>query len=254
MFARKLTTLRVLVHLGSLAPLAVLIRDFLNDNLTVNPIQEITFRTGKTALVMLILTLSCTALNTLFGFRLALKVRRSLGLYTFLYVGLHFLTFIGLDYGLDLTLIYEAIFEKRYALVGFAAFLILLPMAITSFRWWMKRLGQNWKRLHRLVYLAAGLVVVHYTWSVKSDYREPLAYGAVVALLLALRLPAVRRVASNLRNRLERGRGRRAGAAGAALQRGASGPLRVRRSVVSPVPAPPRTARRGRQAQANDAV
>jgi sulfoxide reductase heme-binding subunit YedZ len=177
--------------------------------LTVNPIQDITFRTGKYALVLLVLSLACTPLNTVLGFKSVLRVRRTLGLYAFMYVGLHFLTFIGLDFGFDLELIREAIFEKRYALVGFSAFLILLPLAITSTKGWMKRLGKNWKRLHRGVYLAGLLAVVHFVWLVKSDIREPLLYGAVVVILLILRISGVRRVVSHwrgwLRHKVSRG-------------------------------------------------
>jgi methionine sulfoxide reductase heme-binding subunit len=197
----KFTKFQLLVHIGSLVPLALLLWDFLTDNLTVNPIQDITFRTGKAALVLLVLSLACTPLNTVFGFREALKVRRPLGLYAFMYVCLHFLTFIGLDYGFDLGLIREAIFEKRFALIGFAAFLTLLPLALTSTKAWQKRLGKTWRSLHRWVYLAAILAVVHYVWVVKADIREPLVYGAIVVLLLILRIPIVRRVVS-LRNKL----------------------------------------------------
>ncbi len=189
----KFTPFQIAVHLGSLVPLAVLVWDFFNDNLTANPIQEVTFRTGKTALVLLVLSLSCTPLNTVFGFRAALKVRRALGLYAFFYVCLHFLIFVGLDYGFDLGLIYEAIFEKRYALVGFAAFLTLIPLALTSTQASMRLLGKKWKTLHRLVYLTAPLVIVHYLWLVKADIRQPLLFGAIVLVLLALRLPAVRK-------------------------------------------------------------
>ncbi len=189
----KFTRFQIAVHIGSSIPLILLLWDYFADNLTVNPIQDITFRTGKAALVLLVLSLACTPLNTIFGFKAALKVRRALGLYAFLYVCLHFLTFIGLDYGFDPGLIYEAIFEKRYALVGFAAFLILLPLALTSTQGWMKRLGKNWKRLHRLVYLAGLLVVIHYVWLVKSDIREPLTYGAVVGLLLIARIPVFKK-------------------------------------------------------------
>ncbi len=190
----KFTKFQVLVHTASLVPLALLIWDAITDHLTVNPIQDITFRTGKDALVLLVLSLACTPLNTLFGFREALKVRRALGLYAFLYVGLHFLTFVGLDYTFDLGLIRETIVEKRYALMGFAAFLTLLPLALTSTKGWQKRLGKTWRALHRWVYLAALLAVIHFIWLVKSDIREPLAYGTVVLLLLILRIPAVRRV------------------------------------------------------------
>ena len=195
----RLTKFQWVVHIGSLTPLAWLCVDALQGNLTVNPIQDITFRTGIDALVMLVLSLACTPIFTLFGFKPALKVRRALGLYAFLYVSLHFLTFVGLDYEFDLGLLKEAIFEKRYALVGFAAFLILTPLAITSTKGWMKRMGKNWKRLHKLVYLAGVLAVIHYIWLVKSDIRVPLEYAAVVALLLVARIPTVRKWASSIR-------------------------------------------------------
>jgi sulfoxide reductase heme-binding subunit YedZ len=120
-------------------------------------------------------------------------------LYAFFYALLHILIFTGLDYLFDPALIRAAIFEKRYALAGLAAFLMLLPLAITSTRGWMKRMGKDWKRLHRLVYLAALLVVTHYAWSVKSDIRQPLAFGTAVLLLLVARLPAVRRATTRLR-------------------------------------------------------
>jgi len=202
--ALRANWLRILTHVGALLPLALLIWSYWQDQLTVNPIQAITLRTGKYALVLLVLSLACTPLNSLFGFKPALRVRRALGLYAFMYVSLHFLTFVGLDYGFDLSLIREAILEKRYALVGFAAFLILAPLAITSTRGWMKRLGKHWKRLHRLVYLAAPLAVLHFVWLVKSDIREPLLYGAIVAVLLILRIAGIRRVTSQLRGWLKR--------------------------------------------------
>ncbi len=187
------------VHLAALAPLAVLAWDYAHDNLTVNPIQRITLWTGKWTLVLLVVSLACTPASSLLGFRPALRWRRPLGLYAFLYATLHFLTFVGLDYTFDAGLLREAIFEKRYALVGFAAFLILVPLAITSTRGWMRRLGRRWKRLHRLVYLAALQAVLHFTWSVKADVRVPLQYAAVVGAILALRLPVLRRAVHRVR-------------------------------------------------------
>jgi len=172
--------------------------------LSVNPIQDITLRTGKVALVLLVLSLACTPINSVFGYKPVLRLRRPLGLYAFMYVGLHLLIFIGLDYGLDLVLIREAILEKRYALVGLGAFLILLPLAITSTKGWMRRLGKVWKRLHRAVYVAALLAVVHFVWLVKSDIREPLLFGAVVVMLLLLRISPIRRFVSRCRSWLKR--------------------------------------------------
>lgn len=199
---RKVNWIKLIVHIGALTPIAIVIWDYWYGQLSVNPIQEVTFLTGWYALVLLILSLACTPLNTFFGFRWVLPLRKLFGLYAFLYASLHFLIFIGLDYGFDLALIWEAIFEKRYALVGFTAFLILLPLAITSTKGWMRRLGKNWKRLHRWVYLASMLVIVHFVWLVKADIRRPLAYGAVVVLLLVLRTPWVRGKARKLRSRL----------------------------------------------------
>lgn len=196
--------LRVLVHIGALLPLAILLWDFWQNRLTVNPIQEITLRTGKSALVLLVLALACTPINSVFGFKPVLRLRRPLGLYAFMYASLHFLTFVGLDYGFDPELIREAILEKRYALVGFATFLILLPLAATSTKGWMRRLGRHWKRLHRGVYLAGLLAVLHFVWLVKSDIREPLLYGGVVVLLLVLRISGIRRGISRWRSWLKR--------------------------------------------------
>jgi sulfoxide reductase heme-binding subunit YedZ len=198
----KKNWLRWLTHSGSLLPLAWLGWDYLNNQLTVNPIQDLTFRTGKAALILLVLSLACTPVNILVGWRQVLPLRKPLGLYAFMYASLHFLIFVGLDYGFNWVLLPEAIFEKRYALVGLAAFLILLPLAITSTQGWMRRLGQKWKLLHRWVYLAGLLAVIHYVWLVKSDIREPLVYGAIVALLLLVRLPLVRQSLINWRRRL----------------------------------------------------
>lgn len=189
--------LRLLVHAAALQPLASMVYAGLADNLTVNPIQDLTFRTGKAALITLIAALACTPLSTWLRFNQMIRHRRTLGLYAFFYASLHLGMFVVVDYGLNWGLIWKAVLEKRFVLAGFSAFLILLPLAITSFRWWQKRLGKRWKRLHRLVYLAAVLVIIHYVWLVKADIRVPLAYGAVVVLLLIARLPPVKRLAGN---------------------------------------------------------
>jgi methionine sulfoxide reductase heme-binding subunit len=193
--------LRIVTHVGVWIPLAVIIADALMNHLGAEPIREIILRTGKTALILLMLSLACTPINSLLGFRPALTVRRALGLYAFMYATLHFLMFVVVDYGLDWSLLGEAIFEKPYALVGFAAFVILLPIAITSTKGWMKRLGQAWRKLHRWVYLAVLLVIVHFVWLVKLDVREPLAYGAIVVALLVMRLAPVRQIVARVRNR-----------------------------------------------------
>jgi len=194
--------LQILTHSAALLPLAWLLWAYWQGLFIVDSVQEITTRTGKTALILLILSLACTPAHTVFGLRQARRLRRPLGLYAFMYAGLHFLIFVGLDYGFDLELISLDILEQRYVLVGFAAGLLLLPLAITSTQGWRKRLGKNWKRLHRLVYLASVLAIVHFAWQVK-DIGEPLRYGAVLALLLILRISGVRRAAINVRDQLK---------------------------------------------------
>jgi sulfoxide reductase heme-binding subunit YedZ len=187
------------VHLGALTPLALLVWDAGRQDLTANPIQAIEQRTGYPALVLLVLSLACTPASSLLGFKPALLVRRSLGLYAFFYVCLHLAIFVGVDYGFDLRLIAAELVEKRYVLAGFAAFVLLMPLAITSTKGWQRRLGHAWTRLHRLVYLAVLLAVGHFLWLVKGDVREPLLFGAMVAGLLALRVPEVRRTIARLR-------------------------------------------------------
>jgi methionine sulfoxide reductase heme-binding subunit len=191
--------LYISVHAASLFPFALLVYDALTGNLTANPIQELMLRTGKLGLIFLILSLSCTPIKTLTGWAGALRARRLLGLYAFFYACIHVIIFIGLDYSLNFDLILAEISEKKYVVAGLAAFLILIPLAVTSTNGWMRRLRKKWKQLHRLVYLAAILVIVHYTWLVKSDIREPLVYGGVVATLLLIRVPRVRRYFINFR-------------------------------------------------------
>jgi sulfoxide reductase heme-binding subunit YedZ len=211
----KQNWLRIAVHIGALIPLALLAFDALTGRLSVNPIQDITLRTGKPALVLLVLSLACTPANTVFGFAPALKMRRALGLYGFLYVALHLSTFVGLDYGLDWTVIQQAIVEKPFVLAGLAAFLLLVPLAITSTRGWQRRLGRRWRRLHLLVYVIVPLAVLHFALLVKSvvGRPEPLLWGVAVLGLLALRLPQVRRWFAGQRGR------RRVAGSGAAKDR-----------------------------------
>jgi sulfoxide reductase heme-binding subunit YedZ len=207
----KLKPLQILVHVLAWGLAAWLAWDAWTGNLTVNPIQAAEQRTGKYALILLVLSLACTPLNTMFGFRQAITVRRSLGLYAFLFAATHFAIFIWIDYGLNLEFLLADISDKLYIFVGLTALVMLTLMAATSFRWWMKRLGKRWKSLHRLVYLAAPLVVLHYAWARKGDlFRlqgdilQPLAFGVVVALLLLARLPALRKRAVKLRGQLQK--------------------------------------------------
>lgn len=193
--------LRVLVHVGSLVPLALLLWDGAHNHLTVNPVQAIEDRTGIDALVWLALSLVCTPLNRLLGSRQVLLVRRPLGLYAFFYTTLHVLAFVVLDYGLDYQQILRLIVEKRYLLVGTPAFLLLIPLALTSTMGWRRRMGRRWVVLHQLVYPAAVLSVLHYVLLVKADIRDPLMYTVIFAALLALRIPPVRHAIGQIRTR-----------------------------------------------------
>ena len=205
----RLLPLEIIVHFSAWAPLAWLIWAAITNNLTINPIQSATQHTGQFALILLLTSLACTPANTLFGFRQAIKVRRTIGLYAFMYASIHFSIFIGVDYQFAWNLILETIFEKRFTFVGAGALIILTALAITSFRWWKKHLRKNWKRLHQLVYLAGVLVILHFAWARKGDIfrfsgdiTAPLVAATFLAGLLILRIPPVRRSASNLRDRL----------------------------------------------------
>lgn len=202
----RFTKFQIAVHLLAWLPLLVLIWDALNDNLTVNPIQTITFRTGKFALLFLTLSLSITPLHIITGWNPLVRVRRALGLYAFMYAALHFLTFSGLDYGFALDLIVAEIAQKPYIVVGLSALSILLALALTSTKGWQQRLRKNWKRLHRLVYAASLLVIVHYIWLVKNHQGEPWYWGAAVVFLLIMRIPFVRRTVISWRLRLKQQR------------------------------------------------
>lgn len=195
----KRNWLLIFTHIGSLIPMAILLWDWSQGGLTANPIQAATLRTGRFAIILLILSLSIHPLYSLLGLKKVIPLRKWLGLYSAFYVGIHFLLFIGIDYGFNLNLIKADLISKRYVLVGFGAGLILLPLALTSTRGWMKRLKKGWKRLHRLVYLAGLLAAIHYIWLVKSDIRTPLLYAGVIVLLLVLRIPIIRRHTSGLR-------------------------------------------------------
>jgi sulfoxide reductase heme-binding subunit YedZ len=192
--------LLIATHIAGWVPLLVMILAWSTGNLTFNPIQAATIRTGRTAIIFLLASLAVTPIYTLSGLRQLIPLRRWLGLYAFLYAAVHVSIFIGVDYGFDLTLLREAILQKPYITVGAATFMMLLPLALTSTKGWMRRLKKNWKRLHRLIYLAAPLATIHYAWAQKADIRIPIAAGTLVLVLLTLRVNPVRSWASRVRN------------------------------------------------------
>ncbi len=201
--ARLLTWL---THIGALVPLGVLLWEYFSNNLGVDPVREILFHTGTTALVLLVMSLAVTPVTIIFGWKQVIPLRRPLGLYAFFYVCLHLLTFLGLDYAFDLAFIIDGIVEQKFVLVGFSAFLLLIPLAITSTKGWQRRLGKRWKKLHKLNYLIMVLVLIHFIWLVKNVYIEPGIYAAIVALLFLVRWQPVKtrllRWQRRIRNRL----------------------------------------------------
>lgn len=174
---------------AGLLPLLGLIVAFGLDRLGVEPVETITHETGDWALRLLLLTLLVTPLRRGLGWNALAPFRRTLGLLSFFYASLHFATYLTFELGWHFTDLPKEIAERPYITVGFAAFVILSALAMTSTRGWIRRLARNWQRLHRLVYLAVILAVVHFLWLVKADLREPLIYAGIAATLLAWRLP-----------------------------------------------------------------
>lgn len=184
---------KTLVHALALTPLAILAWQFWDvystnsDALGPDPVAEIEHRLGLWALRLLMLALAITPLRQLTGNAVFIRFRRMIGLYAFAYACLHFSAYLVLDLRGYWTQIFEEIAKRPYITVGFSAWLLLLPLAITSTQGWIRRLGRNWGRLHKLVYAAGVLAVLHFWWLVKSDIREPALYAAILALLLGWR-------------------------------------------------------------------
>lgn len=187
--AAAVNAVRAAVFIAALLPLARLVWLGLNDGLSANPIEFVTRSTGTWTLVMLCLTLAVTPLRRLLGWSWLLRLRRMLGLYAFFYGCLHFTTYIWLDQWFDVPAMAADIVKRPFITAGFTAFVLMLPLALTSTKAAMRRLGRRWQRLHRLVYAVACLGVLHYWWhkAGKNDLAEPLIYAAVVAVLLGLR-------------------------------------------------------------------
>jgi len=177
------------VFLFCLLPLAALGWRALHGELTANPIELITHATGDWTLRFLVITLCVTPARKILHLPELIRFRRMLGLFAFFYACLHFTTYIWLDKFFDLTEMWKDIAKRKYITVGFTAFLLLIPLAVTSTAGWIRRLGgKRWQMLHRLIYFSASLGVIHYYWLVKSAVIRPLTYGAIVAVLLLWRL------------------------------------------------------------------
>ena len=185
---RQIGWIKGLLFALALIPLARLIWLGIQDNLTANPIEFIERSTGTWALVMLMLTLSMTPIRLLTGNVWQIQLRRMLGLFMFFYACLHFTTYVWLDHWFDWMAIAKDIAKHPYVLVGFSALVLATPLAITSNSYMIRKLRENWKRLHTLVYFIAVLGVLHFLWLVKKDIREPVVYALVLAVLLGIRL------------------------------------------------------------------
>ncbi|MEE3203549.1 MAG: protein-methionine-sulfoxide reductase heme-binding subunit MsrQ [Acidobacteriota bacterium] len=179
---------KLLVFTLCLAPTLVLIWDSVTGGLSVNPIEDITHRTGDWALRFVLLTLAVTPFRWLSGWNEAIRYRRMLGLFTFWYASLHFSTYIVFDHFFDIRSIADDVIERKYVTAGFLGFVLMLPLAVTSTQGWIRRLGKQWSVLHRLIYVTAVAGVVHFLWLVKLETSEPLVYAAVLSGLLLVRV------------------------------------------------------------------
>lgn len=185
---RRLRIIKAVLFVLAAVPAVWLGVDALRGNLTADPIEEITHRTGWWALTLLMATLAVTPIRRFTGWNQIVKVRRMLGLWAFSYAVLHLLTYVVLDLFFAFDIFLEDVVERPYITLGLTAWVMLLALALTSTKGWIRRLGRNWQRLHRLVYLAATLGVIHFYWQVKADTREPLIYAGILGALLLARV------------------------------------------------------------------
>jgi len=181
---------------ASSIPALLLLHDFLSDELGANPVEAVTHATGQWTLRLLLLTLCISPARRITGASWLAPQRRTLGLYAFLYGCLHFSIYLVLDLDFDFGFLGEDLRERPYIALGFTGFVLMIPLALTSNRFSIQRLRRRWTTLHRLVYVSAIAGALHFIWLVKADLREPLIYATLLALLLALRAPAFRRLIS----------------------------------------------------------
>lgn len=183
--------LKPAVWIGGLLPLGLIVLAVATGTISADPVEDVTLRTGKAAITLLMLSLAVSPVRRLTGWNGVIAARRPLGLFAFFYACLHFLVYL-VDQSFSWGFIVEDVVEHPYVTAGFAALVLLVPLAATSTRGSIRRLGKGWQKLHRLVYLAAGLGVIHFVWGVKKDLREPLIYAAVFLALMAFRLPLLK--------------------------------------------------------------
>ena len=180
--------LRVIIFTLSLVPIFYVIYQILTDQLGPEPIKDITHHTGKWTLYFIVITLAMTPLKKITKLNIWISYRRMFGLFIFFYASVHLMTYVGLDYRFDLVSIGDDIVKKKYIFIGFLAWLLLIPLVVTSNKKMIKILKDKWKKLHRLIYLISLFGAIHYLWLVKRDLTEPLIYIIVILILLVFRL------------------------------------------------------------------
>jgi methionine sulfoxide reductase heme-binding subunit len=180
--------MKPVVFLASLAPFLWLAFRTLTGRLSANPIEDVTLTTGIWALRLLLVTLAITPLRRLTGWNQVIQYRRMLGLFAFFYATVHLLIYVVLDQGLAFGFIVADIAKRPYITAGMTAFALMVPLAMTSTRGWIRRLGRRWQMLHRLVYVSAAAACLHFLWKVKVAIGEPVYYAVILALLLLFRL------------------------------------------------------------------
>ncbi len=191
---KRIAAFKVCLFAAALVPITALVVAGFTGRLGANPVENITHTTGEWTLRLLLVTLAITPLRHLTGWMWLTRMRRMLGLFAFFYLMLHFATYAVLDASLDLAYVVEDVADRLYITAGFAAFVMLVPLAATSTNAMVRRLGPlRWRRLHRLVYAAAICGALHFLWLVKADLREPLIYTGILAVLLAARFPVIAR-------------------------------------------------------------
>ncbi|HSH72834.1 MAG TPA: protein-methionine-sulfoxide reductase heme-binding subunit MsrQ [Methylophilaceae bacterium] len=185
---QQIARIKAGLFIAALIPLARLVWLGVHDALTANPVEFVERSTGTWALAILLITLAMTPIKLLTGVAWQIQFRRMMGLFMFFYACLHFITYVWLDHWFAWVDIAKDIAKHPYVLVGFSAFILSIPLAVTSNKAMMQRLRERWKKLHQLVYVIAILGVVHFWWLVKKDIREPLIYAVILAVLLGIRI------------------------------------------------------------------
>jgi sulfoxide reductase heme-binding subunit YedZ len=181
------------VFILCLWPLGIIILDIYYNNLGAEPVKKIMNHFGEWTLIFICLTLTMNPLKRITNLSFWIKFRRMLGLFVFFYATVHLLTYVGLDYRFDWDPIINDVLKKKYIFIGFSAWLLLIPLAITSSQKMIKILGRNWKNLHRLVYVIAIFGSLHYIWLSKTIFFKPLIYTLIIVVLLALRIKIKKR-------------------------------------------------------------